>query len=115
VIVVPAARDRTLESAGKSEKEEQQSPMGMIQDSKEQAFVNQAVEAHRKGSMIFVGRIMVAWRDSHGWSTSMPTIAGQIEAIERVGSRLEQFSETTQSSIGANKQGAFCAFRRHDW
>jgi len=89
--------------------------VGFLQQGKEQAFINEATQAHQQGAMIFVARIMVPWRDNHGFSAAMPTVAGQIEAIERVGWRLEHFSQATQSSIGADKQGAYCVFRRHQW
>jgi hypothetical protein len=89
--------------------------MGFIQQAKENVFIAMASEAHQKGAMIFVARIMVRWRDNYRLSTAMPTVAGQIEAIERVGWRLEQFTQATQSSIGPDKHGAYCVFRRHQW
>jgi hypothetical protein len=81
----------------------------------EQAFLNEAIEAHQNGATIFVVRIVVPWREDHGVSVAMPTVAGQIEAIEHVGWRLEFFSEFLQASVAADRQSAYCVFRRRQW
>ena len=78
----------------------------------EQAFLNEAIKAHQNGATIFVVRIVVPWREDHGVSVAMPTVAGQIEAIERVGWRLEFFGEFLQANLSADRQGAYCLFRR---
>ena len=88
--------------------------MGITQSGGEQAFLNEAIEAHQNGATIFVVRIVVPWREDHGVSVAMPDVAGQIEAIEQVGWRLEFFGEFLQAKahMSADREGAYCLFRR---
>jgi len=78
-------------------------------------ILDEAVEAHRNGGTVFVARIMVRWFCGQGSSGAVPGVAEQIEAIERVGWRLEFFNEFRQFRFGADKQGDYCMFRRHQW
>lgn len=64
---------------------------------------------------MFVARIIVPWVLSQEASAAVPGIAEQIEAIERVGWRLEFFSEFRPFRLGSDKQGVYCMFRRHQW
>ena len=89
--------------------------MGIVRDDGQQDILNEAVEAHQNGATVFVARIIVPWVSSQESSAAVPGVAEQIETIERVGWRLEFFSEFRQFRIGADKQGAYCMFRRHQW
>jgi len=64
---------------------------------------------------VFVARIIVSWVSSQESSAAVPGVAEQIEAIERVGWRLEFFNEFRHFRFGADKQGTYCMFRRHQW
>ena len=71
----------------------------------QEALVNEAVAAHRNGAAIFVARIVVPWVSGQHASAAVPGVAEQIEAIERVGWRLEFFNEFRQFRLGADRQG----------
>ena len=73
--------------------------MDITQTGGEQAILNEAMEARQNGATIFVVRIVVPWREDHGVSVAMPTVAGQIEAIEKVGWRLELFGEFCRPTL----------------
>ena len=77
--------------------------MGIVRDDGQQDILNEAVEAHQNGATVFVVRIVVPWVSSQESSAAVPGVAEQIETIERVGWRLEFFSEFRQFRIGADK------------
>ena len=89
--------------------------MGIVPRDWQQGILAEAVVAHENGATVFVARIVVPWVSSQHASAAVPGVAEQIEAIERVGWRLEFFHEFQQFRLGANKQGAYCLFRAHRW
>ena len=89
--------------------------MGIVEPHRQHNILNEAVEAHRNGGTVHVARIMVGWVSGQGSLQGRAGVAEQIEAIERVGWRLEFFNEFRQFRFGADKQGAHCRFRRHQW
>jgi hypothetical protein len=89
--------------------------VGIVRSDGQQDLLNEAIQAHRDGATVFVARIMVRWVSGQESSAAVPGVAEQIEAIERVGWRLEFFNEFRQFRLGADKQGAYCMFRRHQW
>ena len=89
--------------------------MGIVRSDGQQDILNEAIQAHRDGATVFVARIIVPWVSGQESSAAVPGVAEQIEAIERVGWRLEFFNEFRQFRFGADRQGAYCMFRRHQW
>ncbi len=89
--------------------------MGIVPSEGQQDLLKEAVEAHQNDAAIFVARIVVPWVSDQHASAAVPGVAEQIEAIERVGWRLEFFNEFRQFRLGADKQGAYCMFRKHQW
>jgi hypothetical protein len=81
----------------------------------QQDLLNEAVKAHQNGASVFVARIVVPWVSDQHASAAVPGVAEQIEAIERIGWRLEFLNEFRQFRIGADKQGVYCMFRKHQW
>ena len=109
----PAEVHRTRTDLGRTG--EEGSTVGIVRSDGQQDILNEAVEAHRERR----GRLCCADRGALGFwpaaSAAVPGVAEQIEAIERVGWRLEFFNEFRQFRLGADKQGAYCMFRRHQW
>jgi hypothetical protein len=89
--------------------------MSIVHSDGQQDLLNEAVEAHQNGAAIFVARIVVPWGSNQAASAAVPDVAEQIEAIERVGWRLEFLNEFRQFRLGADKQGVYCMFRKHQW
>ncbi len=88
--------------------------MGIVRSDGQHDIFMEADNAHRSGATVFVARILVPWVLSEE-SSAVPGVAEQIEAIEGVGWRLEFLSEFRQFRHGADKQGVYCMFRRHQW
>jgi hypothetical protein len=89
--------------------------VGIVSSDGQHDILNEAIQAHRDGATVFVARIIVPWVSGQESSAAVPGAAEQIEAIERVGWRLEFFNEFRQFRLGADKQGVYCMFRRHQW
>ena len=89
--------------------------MGTVNSEGQQDLIKEAVEAHQNGAAIFVARIVVPWVSDQQASAAVTDVAEQIEAIERVGWRLEFLNEFRQFRLGADKQGVYCMFRKHQW